>query len=344
MLYSNNKYIQKSRFAAEPEVPQPESAQPTETTPAVTPKKTKSKKNRALTTVPMDKQFVWNPEDQNWNVEGVQPGAASHLNPPQRTSYQYFNYGLSSQSNNMFLDSLNGSLVGFRVLGATYEQTISPQMQKEYLTQFVAEKDVYADWIDNDIKLFLSTTAYGQKFGDQIESLTIDLLNPTFDITVSKPVQEGRGVFSYILGALSFDVKLTNLNAQEQPSTEENTEEGYEQPPFAHIERQQQMEEEGGYPESPFAGIEGRRESTMQINSSTIKISGEVYKQIEGIVSKIASANNINNVESIKISLNENSGVVSFKIAEEVTYPELVQQRKQENAELQQEQKDFAKE
>lgn len=56
----------------------------------------------------------------------------------------------------------------------------------------------------------------------------------------------------------------------------------------------------------------------MKVNSNTVSITKESseYQVIEGIIKKIASENEIDSVESVKIVLSAEQGIVGFKIAE----------------------------
>ncbi len=56
----------------------------------------------------------------------------------------------------------------------------------------------------------------------------------------------------------------------------------------------------------------------MKVNSNTVSITKESseYQVIEGIIKKIASENEIDSVESVKIVLSAEQGLVGFKIAE----------------------------
>lgn len=53
----------------------------------------------------------------------------------------------------------------------------------------------------------------------------------------------------------------------------------------------------------------------MKLNSNTIALEEQDYKNLEGVIKKIASENNIEDVEQIQISLTANEGVISFKTA-----------------------------
>lgn len=57
----------------------------------------------------------------------------------------------------------------------------------------------------------------------------------------------------------------------------------------------------------------------MKINSNTIYIEKESseYGELETIIKKIASENEIDNVESIQISLSSDEGVIGFKVAQD---------------------------
>ena len=57
----------------------------------------------------------------------------------------------------------------------------------------------------------------------------------------------------------------------------------------------------------------------MQINSNTISLnsSDSNFKELEEVVTKIASDNDINNVESVNISLSQEGGHIGFKTAQE---------------------------
>jgi len=57
----------------------------------------------------------------------------------------------------------------------------------------------------------------------------------------------------------------------------------------------------------------------MKINSNTILLESKDYKELEGIVEKIASANNINDVDSIKIQLKQDGGIIKFSGGERET-------------------------
>ena len=58
----------------------------------------------------------------------------------------------------------------------------------------------------------------------------------------------------------------------------------------------------------------------MKINSNTIYIEKESseYNELESIIKKIASENNVENVESIQISLSPDKGVIGFKSAQDM--------------------------
>lgn len=58
----------------------------------------------------------------------------------------------------------------------------------------------------------------------------------------------------------------------------------------------------------------------MKINSNTIYIAKESseYGKLENVIKKIASKNEIDNVESIQISLSSDKGVIGFKIAQDI--------------------------
>jgi len=53
----------------------------------------------------------------------------------------------------------------------------------------------------------------------------------------------------------------------------------------------------------------------MKLNSSTVILSSEDRKAVEEIIQKIAAANDIEDVESVKLVLSSESGEVSFKTA-----------------------------
>lgn len=61
------------------------------------------------------------------------------------------------------------------------------------------------------------------------------------------------------------------------------------------------------------------KESVMKVNSSTIILTKEdpTYKDIEGILSKIAESNGIDNVRFATISVTQDEGTISFKVADE---------------------------
>ena len=62
----------------------------------------------------------------------------------------------------------------------------------------------------------------------------------------------------------------------------------------------------------------------MKINSNTVKLEKESYKQLEEIAKKIASENKIENVENIQIKLSKDNGVVKFAIIDDwAEYPEV---------------------
>jgi len=60
-------------------------------------------------------------------------------------------------------------------------------------------------------------------------------------------------------------------------------------------------------------------ENTMKINSNTVGITKESseYKELEDIITKIASENKIDNVERVAISLSQDKGIIGFKVAQE---------------------------
>ena len=62
----------------------------------------------------------------------------------------------------------------------------------------------------------------------------------------------------------------------------------------------------------------------MKINSNTLNLIKESYdfKALEQIIHKVASENNIENVESVEITLAQNQGIVGFKIAQEMPIEE----------------------
>jgi hypothetical protein len=53
----------------------------------------------------------------------------------------------------------------------------------------------------------------------------------------------------------------------------------------------------------------------MKINSNTIKLENQDYKNLEYVIKKIASENKINDIESIDIKLTANEGAIRFKTA-----------------------------
>lgn len=53
----------------------------------------------------------------------------------------------------------------------------------------------------------------------------------------------------------------------------------------------------------------------MKINSNTISLDKAELASIETIIKKIATENNISDVEEVRISLNQEKGLVSFKTA-----------------------------
>lgn len=55
----------------------------------------------------------------------------------------------------------------------------------------------------------------------------------------------------------------------------------------------------------------------MKINSNTVKLENEAYKEIESLIKRIASNNKISNVESVQIKLSKTNGIIKFKTAEE---------------------------
>ena len=57
----------------------------------------------------------------------------------------------------------------------------------------------------------------------------------------------------------------------------------------------------------------------MKLNSNTICLTkeSEDFKTIEELVKKVASANDVENVESVNIVLSEDGGIVGFKVAQE---------------------------
>ena len=63
----------------------------------------------------------------------------------------------------------------------------------------------------------------------------------------------------------------------------------------------------------------------MKINSNTIYIAKESseYGELENVIKKIASENEIDNVESIQISLSSDKGVIGFKVAQDVPTPDM---------------------
>ncbi len=56
----------------------------------------------------------------------------------------------------------------------------------------------------------------------------------------------------------------------------------------------------------------------MKVNSNVVSLTKESseYQVIEGIIKKIAMENDIDSVESVKIVLSADNGLVGFKIAE----------------------------
>jgi hypothetical protein len=59
------------------------------------------------------------------------------------------------------------------------------------------------------------------------------------------------------------------------------------------------------------------KDTTIKINSNIINVTKEssVYKELEEIITKIASENKIDNVEVIEIVLSPSKGMIGFKIA-----------------------------
>ena len=57
----------------------------------------------------------------------------------------------------------------------------------------------------------------------------------------------------------------------------------------------------------------------MKINSNTVYITKESseYGELENVIKKIASENEVGNVESIQISLSSDEGVIGFKVAQD---------------------------
>ena len=53
----------------------------------------------------------------------------------------------------------------------------------------------------------------------------------------------------------------------------------------------------------------------MKINSNTVRLEQEDLQQLTSIIEKLAEENNIDNVEEVKIALDQTEGVVKFKIA-----------------------------
>ena len=61
----------------------------------------------------------------------------------------------------------------------------------------------------------------------------------------------------------------------------------------------------------------------MKINSSTIKLEKESYKELENIIKKIASENKINNIKNVEVKLSKDGGVVKFAVYEPKDYDEI---------------------
>lgn len=64
----------------------------------------------------------------------------------------------------------------------------------------------------------------------------------------------------------------------------------------------------------------------MKINSNTVVLAGGEYANLEKVVKKIAAENNIDQVESVSIYVDQKEGVAKFKIAEGRASAELVSQ------------------
>ncbi|HRZ18506.1 MAG TPA: hypothetical protein P5136_00375 [Methanofastidiosum sp.] len=60
----------------------------------------------------------------------------------------------------------------------------------------------------------------------------------------------------------------------------------------------------------------------MKINSNTVSLEKEDYKKLEDVISKVASANKIDNVEEVHVALNQDKGIITFKKSEENTNEE----------------------
>jgi len=59
----------------------------------------------------------------------------------------------------------------------------------------------------------------------------------------------------------------------------------------------------------------------MQLNSNTIALSSEDYTKLENLVTKLATENKIENVESIHIAITKDSGIIRFRTAEDPAQP-----------------------
>lgn len=75
----------------------------------------------------------------------------------------------------------------------------------------------------------------------------------------------------------------------------------------------------------------------MKVNNNTISLTKESseYQELENIIKKIASENEINSVETVNISLDKNQGLVGFKTAEmdSISNPSEDDQLNEENVE-----------
>jgi len=81
----------------------------------------------------------------------------------------------------------------------------------------------------------------------------------------------------------------------------------------------------------------------MKINSNTIYLTKESlgYEELEDAIKKIASENNIDNVDSIQISLSPEKGIINFKSAQEVPIENQTEEQKIDwNKQMAQYQKD----
>jgi len=72
----------------------------------------------------------------------------------------------------------------------------------------------------------------------------------------------------------------------------------------------------------------------MKINSNTILLESNDYKELEGIVEKIASVNNINDVDSIQIQLKKDSGIIKFSAMRQYKQQEIAADAAADESEL----------